>query len=87
LLLLDMAPHLRHHKQNNAQSPAVVLARRQRSGAQHLDDSATLTARRIRTDHTAAAHGIMRPSRVARQRDLLYGIVPIYSGMSLVVAL
>jgi hypothetical protein len=25
LLLLDMAPHLRHHKQNNAQSPAVVL--------------------------------------------------------------
>jgi NAD(P)-dependent dehydrogenase (short-subunit alcohol dehydrogenase family) len=27
LLLLDMAPHLRHHKQNNAQSPAVVLGR------------------------------------------------------------
>jgi hypothetical protein len=27
LLLLDMAPHLRHHKQNNAQSPAVVLER------------------------------------------------------------
>src|SRR3954466_4364125 len=26
LLLLDMAPHLRHHKQNNAQSPAVVLS-------------------------------------------------------------
>src|SRR3712207_9565518 len=26
LLLLDMAPHLRHHKLNNTQNPAVVLS-------------------------------------------------------------
>src|SRR4051794_8884366 len=50
---------------------SLRLSGAQRSGAQHLDDSATLTARRIRTDHTAAAHSMMRRSRVARHKPSL----------------
>ena len=53
----------------------------QRSGAQHLDSFAALTAAAWR--RRSAAEGSLSRSRVARY-SLLYGIVLIYSRMSLV---